>query len=120
MRPRVERPLPRQPAPSRISPSRSTTKGIQPERERPENIAGAVLRVALYPYHWLTAVSMVRSRLSTKDRGVFAPLKLDAGVNVGTYAPPIAWLRRAWCGRRRSRSWQAAPSSCISRPDAAM
>ncbi len=29
-------------------------KAIQPEREQPENLAGSMLRVNLYPYHWLT------------------------------------------------------------------
>ena len=30
-------------------------KAIQPERERPENLAGAMLRVTLDRNHWLTA-----------------------------------------------------------------
>ena len=30
-------------------------KAIQPERERPENLAGAMLRVRLDRNHWLTA-----------------------------------------------------------------
>jgi hypothetical protein len=61
-------------------------KAIQPERERPENLAGAVLRVALYPYHWLTAGLDGEIQAVVEGARVFAPLKLDAGVNVGTYA----------------------------------
>jgi hypothetical protein len=61
-------------------------KAIQPERERPENLAGAVLRVALYPYHWLTAGLDGEIQTVVEGSRVFAPLKLDAGVNVGTYA----------------------------------
>ena len=63
-------------------------KAIQPERERPESLAGAVLRVALYPYHWLTAGLDGDIQVVYEGARVFAPLKLDAGVNVGTYAPP--------------------------------
>ena len=62
-------------------------KAIQPERERPENLAGAVLRVSLYPYHWLTAGLDGDVQAVVEGSRVFAPLKLDAGVNVGVYAP---------------------------------
>jgi hypothetical protein len=63
-------------------------KAIQPERERPENLAGAMLRVTLYPYHWLTAGLDGEIQTVYEGARVFAPLKLDAGVNVGVYAPP--------------------------------
>ena len=62
-------------------------KAIQPEREPPENLAGAMLRVTLYPYHWLTAGLDGDIQAVTEGSRVFAPLKLDAGVNVGVYAP---------------------------------
>jgi hypothetical protein len=62
-------------------------KAIQPERERPENLAGAMLRVTLYPYHWLTAGLDGDIQTVYEGARVFAPLKLDAGVNVGSYAP---------------------------------
>jgi hypothetical protein len=63
-------------------------KAIQPERERPENLAGAMLRVTLNPYHWLTAGLDGDIQAVYEGARVFAPLKLDAGVNVGSYAPP--------------------------------
>jgi hypothetical protein len=63
-------------------------KAIQPERERPENLAGAMLRVRLSPYHWLTAGLDGDIQAVYEGARVFAPLKLDAGVNVGVYAPP--------------------------------
>jgi hypothetical protein len=62
-------------------------KAIQPERERPENLAGAMLRVTLYPYHWLTAGLDGDIQSVYEGARVFAPLKLDAGVNVGVYSP---------------------------------
>ena len=61
-------------------------KAIQPDRERPENLAGAMLRVTLYPYHWLTAGLDGDIQTVYEGARVFAPLKLDAGVNVGVYA----------------------------------
>ncbi len=62
-------------------------KAIQPERERPEHLAGAMLRVTLNPYHWLTAGLDGDIQTVYEGARVFAPLKLDAGVNVGSYAP---------------------------------
>ena len=62
-------------------------KAIQPEREQPENLPGAMLRVNLYPYHWLTAGLDGDIQVIAEGTRVFAPLKLDAGVNVGVYAP---------------------------------
>ena len=62
-------------------------KAIQPERERPESLAGAMLRVTLYPYHWLTAGLDGDIQTVYEGARVFAPLKLDAGVNVGVFAP---------------------------------
>ncbi|CAN5885171.1 M14 family zinc carboxypeptidase [soil metagenome] len=63
-------------------------KAIQPEREAPENLAGAILRVILYPYHWLTAGLDGEIQTAIEGTRVFAPVKLDAGTNVGVYAPP--------------------------------
>ena len=62
-------------------------KAIQPEREQPENLPGAMLRVNLYPYHWLTAGLDGEIQVIVEGTRVFAPVKLDAGVNVGVYAP---------------------------------
>ena len=46
-----------------------------------------MLRVNLYPYHWLTAGLDGDIQVIAEGTRVFAPLKLDAGVNVGVYAP---------------------------------
>ena len=62
-------------------------KAIQPERESPENLPGVMLRVALYPYHWLSAGIDGDLQIVAEGTRVFAPLKLDAGTNVGVYVP---------------------------------
>ena len=62
-------------------------KAIQPDREQPENLPGAMLRVVLYPYHWLGAGTDHEIQVIAEGTRVFAPLKLDAGTNVATYAP---------------------------------
>jgi hypothetical protein len=60
-------------------------KAIQPDRERPENLAGALLRVRLDRNHWLSAGLDGEIQAVVEGSRVFAPLKLDAGRNVGVY-----------------------------------
>lgn len=60
-------------------------KAIQPDRERPENLAGALLRVRLDRNHWLSAGLDGEIQAIVEGARVFAPLKLDAGRNVGVY-----------------------------------
>jgi hypothetical protein len=60
-------------------------KAIQPEQERPENLAGAMLRVKLDRNHWVTAGLDGEIQAVVEGSRVFAPLKLDAGRNVGVY-----------------------------------
>ena len=61
-------------------------KAIQPERERPDAVPGALLRVALDPEHWLSAGTGGEIHAIVESRRVFTPLKLDKGTNVGVYA----------------------------------
>jgi hypothetical protein len=61
-------------------------KAIQPERERPEAVPGALLRVALDSEHWLSAGTDGEIHAIVESRRVFTPLKLDKGTNVGVYA----------------------------------
>jgi hypothetical protein len=59
---------------------------IQPERERPDAVPGALLRVRLDPDHWLSAGTDGEIQVIVDSRRVFSPLKLDEGTNVGVYA----------------------------------
>jgi hypothetical protein len=61
-------------------------KAIQPERERPDAVPGALLRVVLDPEHWLAAGTDGEIHAIVEGRRVFTPLKLDKGTNVGVYA----------------------------------
>ena len=60
-------------------------KAIQPDRERPAAQPGAILRVALDTNHWLTAGNDSETQTLIEGARVFAPIKLDRGVNVGIY-----------------------------------
>lgn len=61
-------------------------KAVQPERERPENTPGAMLRVTLDPEHWLSAGFDGEIAGIVDGTRVFAPIRLDKGRNVGVYA----------------------------------
>jgi hypothetical protein len=61
-------------------------KAIQPERDRPDAVPGALLRVELDAEHWLSAGTDGAVQAVVEGRRVFTPLKLDKGRNVGVYA----------------------------------
>jgi hypothetical protein len=61
-------------------------KALLPERERPDAVPGALLRVVLDPEHWLSAGAGGEVQAVVEGRRVFTPLKLDKGTNVGVYA----------------------------------
>ena len=60
---------------------------IQPDREQPENIPGAILRVALDTEHWLAAGYDAETHAIVDSNLVLTPIKLDRGRNVGVYLP---------------------------------
>ncbi|MFN2446862.1 MAG: M14 family metallopeptidase [Vicinamibacterales bacterium] len=61
-------------------------KAIQPEREQPDAQPGAILRGTLDTDHWLSAGSDGETQLMVEGNRVLAPIKLNAGRNVGIYA----------------------------------
>ncbi len=61
-------------------------KAIQPEKERPESVPGALLRVVLDTEHWLVAGTDGEIQAVVEGQRVFTPIRLDRGRNVGVYA----------------------------------
>lgn len=61
-------------------------KAIQPERERPENTPGGILRVSLDQEHWLSSGHDGEVQALVEGNRVFTPIRLDKGRNVGVYA----------------------------------
>jgi hypothetical protein len=60
---------------------------IQPERERPENTPGGILRVTMDQEHWLSSGQDADLQVLVEGNRVFTPIRLDKGRNVGVYAP---------------------------------
>jgi hypothetical protein len=61
-------------------------KAIQPERERPENTPGGILRVGLDQEHWLSSGQDGEVQAIVEGNRVLTPIRLDKGRNVGVYA----------------------------------
>ena len=61
-------------------------KSIQPERERPENTPGAILRVTTDQEHWLSSGQDGELQVLLEGQRIFTPIRLDRGRNVGVYA----------------------------------
>lgn len=60
-------------------------EAIQPDRELPTNVPGAILRISLDAEHWLAAGYDGDAYVMVQSRNIFTPLKLDKGRNVGLY-----------------------------------
>jgi hypothetical protein len=60
-------------------------KAIQPDRERPDGLPGALLRVTLDGEHWLSAGLDGEIQAMVEGSRIFTPVKLDKGRNVGVY-----------------------------------
>lgn len=60
---------------------------IKIERGSPDGTAGAILRVKLDKEHWLSAGLDEEIQVVMEGARMFLPVKLDAGTNVGVYAP---------------------------------
>jgi uncharacterized membrane protein YgcG len=60
-------------------------KSIQPERERPENTPGGILRVTMDQEHWLSSGQDAELPALVEGNRVFTPIRLDKGRNVGVY-----------------------------------
>ena len=61
-------------------------KAVQPERQRPDSVPGALVRVALDTEHWLSSGADGEIQAIVEGQRVFSPMKLDQGRNVGVYA----------------------------------
>ena len=61
-------------------------QAIQPEREPPDAVPGALLRVAMDREHWLSAGVDEEIQAVVEGQRIFTPIKLDKGRNVGVYA----------------------------------
>jgi hypothetical protein len=60
-------------------------KAIQPDRERPENVPGALLRVSIDQEHWLSSGQDGEMAALVEGQRVFTPIRLDRGRNVGVF-----------------------------------
>jgi len=60
-------------------------QAIQPLREQPELIPGAILRVRLDEDHWLSSGTDGEIQALVEGTRVFSPIRLDRGSNVGVY-----------------------------------
>jgi hypothetical protein len=62
-------------------------EAIRPSVEWPTAIPGAILRVTLDPDHWLAHGYEGPIHVLADTRAIFTPIRIDAGRNVGLFAP---------------------------------
>lgn len=84
-------------------------QAIQPERESPEPVPGALLRVVLDPEHWMASGLDGEIQVIVEGSRVFTPVKLDKGRNVGIYAKKDRLVAggHAWPGSQEQLAQKA-------------
>jgi hypothetical protein len=73
-------------ASSSAPPAFDYDKAIQPERERPENTPGGIVRIGMDTEHWLSSGQDAELQSIVEGNRIFTPIRLDKGRNVGVYA----------------------------------
>jgi hypothetical protein len=63
-------------------------RAIEPGKEDPAAVAGALLRLKMDPDHWLSAGITDQLYAMVSGSDIYAPLKLDRGVNAVYFAGP--------------------------------
>ncbi|HBY64619.1 MAG TPA: peptidase M14 [Solibacterales bacterium] len=63
-------------------------KAIQADREAPDSVAGVMVRARTDPDHWATAGLPETIHVLVNGSRIFAPVKLDRGVNAAVYEAP--------------------------------
>ena len=64
----------------------SYRKAIQPEREAPDFVQGALVAADVDPDHWLAAGVAKRLNVLVHGSDIYSPVRLDDGVNVARFA----------------------------------
>ncbi|HLJ49410.1 MAG TPA: M14 metallopeptidase family protein [Bryobacteraceae bacterium] len=63
-------------------------KAIQPDTDQPDSLHGVLLRAKVYGDHWLTDGVADTVNVLVQGRAIFAPIKMDKGINAVYYAGP--------------------------------
>ncbi|MCS6953368.1 MAG: M14 family zinc carboxypeptidase [Bryobacterales bacterium] len=63
-------------------------RAIQPDSELPDQALGVLVRARTDPDHWLAAGAPATVNALLDSRAIFAPIKLDKGVNVAFFEAP--------------------------------
>lgn len=94
--PAAEAPKPEQASPLRpaaatakaLATTADLEKAVEPETDQPANLHGILARLRIDQDHWLTAGVPETVHALVAGRSIYAPIKLDKGVNAGVFAPP--------------------------------
>ena len=81
-------PVAEQPETGVLETAEDLLAAIQPEEERPDNVAGVMLRARVDLEHWLSAGLPEQLNVLFSGSSIFEPIKIDRGVNVVSFAGP--------------------------------
>ncbi len=76
------------PKPALLETEEDYLKAIEPSEERPDSVAGVMVRVKLDPDHWLNAGMGETAHALIRGRAIYTPLTLDNGQNPAIFRGP--------------------------------
>ncbi len=81
---------------------------VEPERQAPDSVPGALVKAAVDPDHWLAAGVTATVPVMVRGSDVYAPLTLDQGTNVAAYAGADELLLSGylWSENRRQMAFK--------------
>lgn len=76
------------PEPKLLDTEADYLRAIEPEEERPDPVAGVVVRAELDPDHWMNAGMDETVHALVRGRAIYTPLTLDEGQNPAIFSGP--------------------------------
>jgi hypothetical protein len=84
-------------------------KAIRPEDALPDPVAGVLLRAHTDPDHWITAGLPETVNVLVQGRAMFAPIRLDEGVNAVHFAGPDDLLASGFLWEENRKQYAYKP-----------
>ena len=81
---------------------------VEPERQAPDPVPGALVRAVVDPDHWLAAGLPETLHVMARGRDLYTPIRLDQGTNVAVYAAAEDLLASGylWQENRRQMAYK--------------
>jgi hypothetical protein len=90
-------------------------KAIEPDKESPDDVAGVIVRAKVDQEHWLTAGVPETVQTLVSGRAIYAPIKIDKGVNAVVFRGPEELVASGYLWAENKRQLAYKPFLVVER-----